>query len=100
MLPETPRGRLEWAVRESLVVLGLLAFWVLVGVAVTLLAGLLALPYQLLGGWVFRPLVVVSRNVVGFWSVVVPLTVVTASLYVLVRAGVLLLDHHHDRRDA
>lgn len=98
MLPDTPRSRLEWTVKESLVFLGVLLFWVAVFVVVALVLGLFALPYQLLGEPAFRPLVEVARVGDDLRAAVIPLTLLSSSLYVLVRAGMLLIDHYADTR--
>ncbi|AFZ71470.1 hypothetical protein [Natronobacterium gregoryi] len=95
MFPDSPRGRLEWAVTESLIVLGIFLFWVAIAVAVTILLRLLFLPFQLIGREIFLPLAEFGPTMItGFWSVVVPLTIVTATLYVFVRAGTLLVDYY------
>lgn len=94
MLPETPRGRLRWAIDESLIFLGILVFWIVVVGVVTVLLAVLALPYQLLGGPVFRPLVEIARLGGDAWAAVLPLTVVTSSLYAIVRGGTLLIDYY------
>lgn len=91
MLPDSPRDRLEWAITESLIVAGILLFWVGVAAAVTVVTSLLALPFRALGSPIPLPFVGFSN---GLWAAVVPITVVTASLYVLVRAGELLIDYY------
>ena len=96
MLPETPRKRLEWAIRESIVILGLLLFWIGAVLAVSLVLWVLALPYQLTGGRIFRPLVEFSRIGDGLWAGIIPLTTISASLYVLARVGELLIDHYSE----
>lgn len=98
MLPETPRGRLRWAIEEAFVILGILAFWIVAIGAVALLLALLTLPFQLLGLRLFRPLFEFARSVPGMGTAVLPLTVLTASLYVLVRGGSLLIDRYHEGR--
>lgn len=94
MLPETARGRLEWAIRESTVVLGILLFWIGVVLAVSIGLWILTLPYQFTGGRVFRPLVELTRAGDSLWVGVVPLTSISAVLYTLARVGELLIDHH------
>lgn len=94
MLPETPRGRLAWAIDESLVILGILVFWIGVVVVVTIGLSILALPFQLLGEPILRPLADLARAGRDLWVGVFPLTVISSSLYVLARVGELLVDHY------
>ena len=94
MLPPTPRGRLRWALTEASIVLGILLFWVVAVFAIGILVALLTAPIRLFG---FDP--VFFTGVPGTLSgAVVPMALVTAALYALVRAGVLLVDHWHGVR--
>lgn len=94
MLPETPRERLAWAIRESYVILGIFLFWIGVALVVSIALGILALPYQLTGGPMFRPLLEMTRLGDDIWAGLIPLTVISASLYVFARVGELLIDHY------
>lgn len=98
MLPETARERLEWAIRESLVVLGILLFWIGAILAVSIALWVLSLPYQFTGIRIFRPLVELGRLSDGLWVSIIPLTMVSASLYVFARVGELLIDHYPETR--
>ncbi|SDR42182.1 hypothetical protein [Natronobacterium texcoconense] len=94
MLPESPRDRLEWAITESVVIFGILLFWVGVAAVVTIVARLLTLPLELLDIHLLLLHAEFGRAITGLWGVVVPLTIVTATLYVIVRAGGLLIDYY------
>ena len=94
MFPATPRGRLRWALTEASIVLGILLFWLVAVFAIRFLVALLTAPVRLLG-FEFMFFTGVPGTLSG---VVVPMAIVTAGLYALVRAGVLLIDHWHDVR--
>lgn len=84
-------ARVRWALREGVVLGGILVFWVAAAVVVTVVAFIVSLP-----------LVVVGGGPTGFavislvWTVVGPLTAANAAVYVLARVGVLLLDRYRD----
>ncbi|MEY7849505.1 hypothetical protein AB7C87_09960 [Natrarchaeobius sp. A-rgal3] len=94
MFPDSPYGRLEWAIRESLIVFGILLFWVAVAFVVSVGVGLLLFPLDLVGLSTIGPLHELTGATTLLWNAVVPMTTVTAALYVLVRAGTMLIDHH------
>lgn len=93
-LPETARGRLRWALHESLVIAGVLLIWLAIGVALLGLAALLSLALHVVG---LRPLHVVAelleRSAV-LWPAFSAVAFATTALYVVVRAGTLLIDHY------
>lgn len=92
MLPDSPRDRLEWAITECLVVFGIFAFWTGIAVVASIATTLLVPVLFLVGPDAATPDLVWLTD--GLWTAVVPLTIVTSSLYVLVRAGELLIDHY------
>ncbi|WP_049924689.1 hypothetical protein [Halopiger djelfimassiliensis] len=99
MLPDSPLGRLEWAFRESLVIFGILLLWVGVAIVATLATRIFGITVEatieLIGGQAVPPMAELLRLTEHLWEAVVPITLVTATLYVLVRAGTLLIDHYH-----
>ena len=94
VLPETPRDRLRWALREGFVIAGIVLFWL--GVAVVLVAGLslLGLALRLLGTGPFHLLSELLRRTAFLWPALSAVAFATVALYVVVRAGTLLIDHH------
>lgn len=93
-LPDAPAGRLRWALAESLVIAGILLVWT--GVAALLWVGLTLLRVVLarLGAESLRLLYELLQRVELLWPAVTRLVVATTALYVVVRAGTLLIDRH------
>jgi hypothetical protein len=91
------RERAQWAVREGAVLLAVLGFWVAAFVAVLTVVGVLLFVVRTLRLEALRLayefLETLQRNL---WAVLVPLVAANASLYVLVRAGSVLLDRYRD----
>lgn len=83
------RSRTLWAIREGLIVGGILLFWVVIAVVLTVVVFLISLPFALarIGPPGFAVVSIV-------WTFVGPLAFLNASLYVLVRAGTVLVDHY------
>lgn len=93
-LPETPRDRLRWAIRESLVIAGVLLFWFGLSVLLTVTTSLLSLAFEFARLHQLRPLLVLFRRVELLWPPLMAAALATVALYVLVRAGTLLVDHY------
>ncbi|NGM69477.1 hypothetical protein G6M89_10745 [Natronolimnobius sp. AArcel1] len=98
MLPESPQARFRWALTESLIIFGLFAVWALIVASVRFLSQLvIALSHSFIGP--LHPLFELLNATSRLWTVVVPVAAITASLYVLVRAGTLLIDHYVETAD-
>ncbi|NIQ57977.1 MAG: hypothetical protein GWN71_32775 [Gammaproteobacteria bacterium] len=93
-LPESPRGRLRWALRESLVIAGVLLGWLALGVALLALGGLLGLTLHVIGLRPLRLVAVVLERSAVLWPAFSAVAFATVALYVVVRAGTLLIDHY------
>ena len=92
-LPGTPRGRLRWALREGAVVAGVLLFWLAAAAALTLGLSLVSL---LIRAFHLGPLYLVAdlfRRTAVLWPAFSAVAFATVALYVVVRAGTLLIDH-------
>ncbi|OIB59153.1 hypothetical protein [Natrialba sp. SSL1] len=104
MLPDSPSDRLWWAISESVVLFGIFLFWVAVTTVMTIAIRIFFVPFELLG-FVAPPAPAFVQPITGFWSLVVPLAVLTSLLYIIVRGGTLLIDYYedhggrHDRQD-
>lgn len=83
------RARTLWAVREGLVVGGIVLFWVGIAVALSVVLLVLSVPFAITRFG--TPGLPVAGLV---WTLVGPLAFLNASLYVLVRAGTVVVDHH------
>ncbi|ELY95220.1 hypothetical protein C483_01184 [Natrialba hulunbeirensis JCM 10989] len=95
MLPDSPSDRLWWAISESFVLFGIFLFWVVVTTVMTIAVRLFFLPFELLD-IVVPPIPAFVQTITGFWSLVVPLAVLTGLLYITVRGGTLLIDYYSD----
>ena len=93
-LPDTPRARLRWALREGLVIAGIVRFWL--GAAALLVGALsvLGLALRLLGAGPFHLVADLLRRAGFLWPAFSAVAFATVGLYVAVRAGTLLLDHY------
>ncbi len=93
----TVRERVRWAVREGAVLLGVLAFWLAVFLALVAVVSVVLFVIRTLQleplRFVYEFLEDLQR---GLWAALVPLVAANASLYVLVRAGTVLIDHYRD----
>ncbi|AXR82168.1 hypothetical protein [Natrarchaeobaculum sulfurireducens] len=94
MLPNSTRGRLRWALSESVVVAGILFAWIVVALVVTVAFRVLTLPFRLLDVPLPLSEVLLSVSVLG--NAILVVTLVTSLLYVLVRAGTLILDYRRE----
>lgn len=92
MLPDSPRERLEWAITEASILFGIFLFWAGVVAAVVVLANLLTLPFLLFDLPIVTPPGLATSSA---WTIVLWMTAVTSTLYVLVRAGGLLIEQYH-----
>lgn len=96
-MPSTIRDRLEWSLHEALVVAGIFVAWALAYLAFRLLLVLVRFTFH-----VARPPDVLGRPIVellrGGELVLIPVVtkgaLATVALYVLIRAGTLIIDHH------
>lgn len=93
-LPDTPRGRLRWALHESLVIAGVLLFWVGLALAVSLAAALLRVVLARLPVRELRLLVDLLQRLDFLWPGLTSVATAAVGLYVVVRAGTLLIDHY------
>lgn len=93
--PASSRDRLRWAIGESLVIAGVFLFWLGVALVLMLVLNLLALLTVTLGleRWV-DPFMRAVYEVDFLWSAVTSLSVISATLYVIVRAGTVLVDRY------
>ena len=96
-MPSTVRERLLWSLREALVVAGIFAAWALVFLAFRVLLVLVQLTFH-----VARPPEFLGRPIVellqGGEMILIPTVtqgaLATVALYVLARAGMVIVDHH------
>lgn len=93
-LPEAPRARLRWAIREGLVIAGIVLFWLGVAVVVAGAFSLLTVGLHLVDVRATHLLADVLRRTAVLWPAMTAVAVATTGLYVVVRAGTLLIDHH------
>ncbi|THE63728.1 hypothetical protein D8Y22_16645 [Salinadaptatus halalkaliphilus] len=92
MLPDSPRGRLRWALSESLIVAGIFLAWIAVAITATIVLRVLTFPFRVLLGQSPLPAdVLLSVTVLG--NAVLAIGMVTSLLYVAVRAGTILLEY-------
>ncbi|MFB6361018.1 MAG: hypothetical protein ABEH59_06810 [Halobacteriales archaeon] len=96
-LQARPAGRLRWALREGLIIAGILLFWT--GVAVVLVGFLSAVSSVLhfIGLRPFYQIAELLERSMIVWPAFSTIAILTAGLYTVVRAGTLLLDHHQPR---
>ncbi|WP_255151946.1 hypothetical protein [Halorarius halobius] len=94
MFPDTVPGRLRWALREALVVAGILLFWVGAALALSLVAGLLRSVIVNLELEVLIPVYEALDRGRLLLPAAVPLTGVTATIYGLARVGTAVVDHY------
>lgn len=90
-LTGTVRDRLRWALGEAAVLAGIFGFWLVVGVALTALLSGLAVMLRVFRVEQARLLYELLTRIEFLWPAVVALTLATATLYVVVRAGTLLI---------
>jgi membrane-bound ClpP family serine protease len=93
-LPETPRERLRWALREGLVIAGILLFWLGVAVVLVGLFSLLSVTLHLVGLRPFHLVAELLQRSAFLWPAFSAVAFATVGLYVVVRAGTLLIDHY------
>lgn len=85
------RSRTVWALREGVVVAGILLFWVAVALALTVVLFVVSVPF------VLSPVRSPGLPVTGLvWTLVGPLAFTNAALYALARVGIVVVDHHRD----
>jgi hypothetical protein len=94
MAPEAFRQRLRWALRESLLIAGIVAFWMGLGLLLLAALGIIAFVIQTFQLEQLRPVYEFTRQDRAVWAAVTPLASATTGLYVLVRAGTILLDRY------
>lgn len=86
------RERTRWALREGLVLGGILLFWVALAVALSLVLIAVSVPFALVR-WRAPGLPVIAV----VWTLVGPLAATNAVLYALARVGTVLVDHYRTR---
>lgn len=97
MFPDTTAGRLRWALREALVVAGILLFWVGVALALSLFTGVVRLLMETVELRALLRLYEFLQEGGLLWMAITPLTGVTVSIYGLARVGTVVVDHYRDR---
>ena len=98
-VPETPRARLRWALIEGSVIAGIVLFWLGVAVVLTGALSLLGFALQALGIGAFHLVADLLRRTGFLWPTLSAVAFATVGLYVVVRAGTLLIDHHRGGTD-
>lgn len=96
-MPSSVRSRLVWSLREALVVAGIFAAWALAFLALRVVLGVVMLvfsvvrPPRILGEVLFEVMQ-------GGESILIPVVtqgaMATVALYVLARAGIVIVDHY------
>ena len=94
MLPTSTRGRLRWALSESVVVAGIVFAWIVVALVAIVALRVLTFPFRLLDLPLPLSDVLLSVSVLG--DAILVVTLVTSLLYALVRAGTLITDYRRD----
>lgn len=94
MLPNSTRGRLRWALSESVVVAGIVFAWIVVALVAIVALRVLTFPFRLLDLPLPLSDVLLSVSVLG--DAILVVTLVTSLLYALVRAGTLITDYRRD----
>lgn len=92
--------RVAWIVRESLLVGGILATWVGIGIGITLVLSAVALVIQAFRLAPLRFLYEFAGRSHLLWPAVTQLAAATTGLYVIVRAGTVLIDRWRAPVDA
>lgn len=92
--PDDLRSRFRWAIRESGLIAGIFLVWILFGVIYQLAVFVIAFIIQTLQIDQLRFVFEVFERSDAIWALVVPLATTTAALYVLVRAGTILIDRY------
>lgn len=89
--------RVRWVLEECLVIASIAAFWIVFGLLAVVLVGALGSVLRAGGGGIFKPTVLLleepADHVDQLWLVVGALALATTALYVVVRAGTVLLNH-------
>lgn len=93
-LPESWSGRLRWVLAEGALVAAVFVFWVLVAAALSAALAVLARVIAATGLRELRFAYEVVQRADFVWASVVPLTAATTTLYVLARAGSILVDRY------
>jgi hypothetical protein len=93
--PTSGRDRLRWAVGECLVLASILLVWIGVALLVQLALTVVGFATVTLGlEALAEPIIRVTYRGSVLWSAVTALALVTATLYVVVRAGTILIAHY------
>lgn len=93
-LPESWPARLRWVLAESVLIGAVFAFWLAVATVLTVVFDVFAWLLDAVPGIHLRFAREVLTRVDLLWAAVVPLTAASATLYVLARAGSILVDHY------
>lgn len=86
--------RLRWAIREATVIAGILVFWLLAGIVLMAGVRIFTIILYWIGVEPIPFLYDLRGPLRGVWTAIVPLASATTALYVLVRAGTLLIDRY------
>lgn len=92
--PDGLQSRFRWAIRESGLIAGIFLFWILFGVIFRFVGFVIAFIIQTLQIDQLRFVFEIIERSEAVWALVVPLASATAGLYVLVRAGTILIDRY------
>ena len=92
--PETLKDRMRWAIQESILIAGIFLFWMVVGLLLLVVLGLIAVLIRTFQIEQLRFVYRFVREDSAVWAAVMPLATATISLYVLVRAGTILIDRY------
>ncbi|MFC4245515.1 hypothetical protein ACFOZ7_00605 [Natribaculum luteum] len=92
--PQPLQQRFRWAIRESILIAGIFLFWIGVGLLLVSLLGAFVFVAQVVNVGPSRFLYELSRQSGVMWAAVTQLASATTGLYVLVRAGTILIDRY------
>ncbi|MFB6310962.1 MAG: hypothetical protein ABEH64_07245 [Salinirussus sp.] len=92
--PDPFGDRIRWALRESAIVFAIVIFWLALGVGLLLVLGLLQVFARALGFPPVRFLFAFADHGGAAWALLTPVATASTALYVLVRAGTVLIDRY------
>lgn len=100
MFAETPRSRLIWALREGLVLGGIVLAWMVVALVLGLIIGSLRAVFEALSLFRFEILAPILQILFRFdvlgRVIITRIAVANVALYVLVRTGMVIIDHYRN----
>jgi energy-coupling factor transporter transmembrane protein EcfT len=92
--PDDLESRFRWAIQETGLIASIFLVWILIGMLIQLALFVLAIPLQVVQIDVLRFLLEIPQSGDVIWALVMPLAAMTTGLYVLVRAGTILIDRY------